>query len=101
MRRLLFLAAAAAVALGLVTAATGADSDVRKSVEPRTPAEWGAYAYFIGNSHQPVMITDTTIVCPDVPGMAQVLAYHAIPFRPADMRFTPIAMNAGHQHQPR
>ena len=37
-------------------------------VEPRTPQEWGLFAYHIGNSHQPVMLTDGEIVCADVPG---------------------------------
>jgi urease accessory protein UreE len=70
-------------------------------VEPATPYDWGAYAYYIGNSHQPVMITDTAIVCADLPGMEQVLTYHGIAFRRALMAFTPLAMNVGHAHQPR
>ena len=38
MRRVLFLAAAAAVLLGLAAVAIGADGDVRDSIEPRAPA---------------------------------------------------------------
>src|SRR5438093_8530688 len=36
-------------------------------IEPRSPSEWGLYAYHIGNRHQPLMITDRARVCPDVP----------------------------------
>jgi urease accessory protein len=67
-------------------------------VEPRSPAEWGLFAYYIGNSHQPAMITADAIVCADLPGMEQVLAYHVIPFRRDTRPFTPVAMGADHQH---
>lgn len=70
-------------------------------VEPRTPAEWGRFAYFIGNSHQPVMITDRAIVCPDVLGMEQVLTYHGIAFSRSTGPFTPAGLVLDHQHQPR
>src|SRR6185503_16264789 len=40
-------------------------------IEPRMPAEWGLFAYCIGNSHQPLMFTAGAIVCPDVTGMEQ------------------------------
>ncbi len=43
-------------------------------------ANGALFAYHIGNSHQPVMIADDAIVCPDALGMEQVLTYHAIPF---------------------
>jgi len=69
-------------------------------VEPRTPAEWGRFAYFIGNSHQPVMITDRAIVCPDLPGMEQVLTYHGIAFSRSTQPFTPVGLVLDHQHQP-
>src|SRR5688572_23662274 len=36
-------------------------------VEPRSAPEWALFAYHIGNRHQPVMITDRALVCPDVP----------------------------------
>ena len=71
-------------------------------VEPHTPAEWGLFAYHIGNSHQPVMIVDDAIVCPDLPGMQQVLEYHAIAFSRATRPFTPISSlgaGPGHRHQ--
>ena len=72
-------------------------------IAPRTAADWGRFAYQIGNSHQPLMLTDTAIVCPDVLGMEQVLTYHGIPFSRASCAFTPIG-HAGeiaeHRHQP-
>jgi urease accessory protein len=69
-------------------------------VEPSTPVQWGLFGYQIGNSHQPVMITDRAIVCPELPGMRQVLEYHAIPFTRAEMPFTPTGLGADHRHQP-
>jgi urease accessory protein UreE len=69
-------------------------------VTPASPAEWGLFAYHIGNSHQPLMLTDEAILCPDVPGMAQVLAYHRIPYAPESRVFTPVGQVPGHQHQP-
>ena len=72
-------------------------------IEPRSPAEWGLFAYCIGNSHQPLMVMSTALVCPDVPGMEQVLTYHGIPFSRANRSFTPAGLGldpyvAGHQH---
>jgi urease accessory protein len=74
-------------------------------VEPTTTADWGRFAYYIGNSHQPLMITDEAMICPDVPGMEQVLTYHAIPFSRSCRPFTPVSQAggpsvAGHQHWP-
>ena len=68
-------------------------------VRPASHHEWGLYAYHIGNSHQPMMITGDAIVCPDALGMDQILAYHAIPFLREQRRFTPIGQVADHQHQ--
>ena len=72
-------------------------------IGPRTGQEWARFAYQIGNSHQPLMLTTTAIVCPDVPGMEQVLGYHGIPFVRAELPFTPLT-SAGdlgaHRHQP-
>src|SRR5262245_10534046 len=48
-------------------------------VEPRTPQEWALFAYHIGNRHQPMMIADAGLVCPDVPGMEQLLQQQGIP----------------------
>jgi urease accessory protein len=36
-------------------------------MEPRTPQEWGLFAYHIGNRHLPLMITEAGIVCPVSP----------------------------------
>jgi urease accessory protein len=74
-------------------------------IEPATGADWGRFAYYIGNSHQPIMITAEAIICPDVPGVEQVLTYHRIPFSRSVRAFTPIGQAgelyvAGHQHRP-
>jgi urease accessory protein len=67
-------------------------------IEPRTPVEWGLFAYHIGNSHQPIMLTEREIVCADLPGMDQVLEQHAIAFTRATRAFTPIGLLADHRH---
>jgi len=67
-------------------------------VRPRTPAEWALFAYSIGNSHQPLMIAEDAIVCPDVMGMEQVLEHHGIPFSRDTRPFTPVAGLADHHH---
>jgi urease accessory protein len=70
-------------------------------IQPSTPDEWARFAYQIGNSHQPMMVADASIVCPDVAGMAQVLDYHRIPFTRARRAFTPIGHVPDHRHQQR
>src|SRR4029078_7651763 len=67
-------------------------------VEPATPHEWGLFAYHIGNPHQPWMIIDSALVCPDVPGVEQLLQQHRMPYARATMPFTPAATVTGHQH---
>jgi urease accessory protein len=67
-------------------------------IEPRTAVEWGLFAYYIGNSHQPVMLTEREIVCADLPGMEQVLEQHEIAFTRATRPFTPIGLTADHRH---
>jgi len=67
-------------------------------VEPRTPHEWGLFAYHIGNRHQPMMVTDRALVCPDVPGVEQLLQQHRMPYTRATLPFTPAATVAAHQH---
>jgi len=67
-------------------------------IEPHTPREWALFAYHIGNRHQPVMITDTAIVCPDLPGVEQLLQQHRMPYTRATQPFTPVATTAGHAH---
>jgi urease accessory protein len=67
-------------------------------VEPQTPHEWGLFAYHIGNRHQPLMIISSALVCPDVPGVEQLLQQHRMPYARATMPFTPAATVAGHQH---
>jgi urease accessory protein UreE len=64
-------------------------------IEPQTPAEWGLFAYHIGNGHQPLMLTERALVCPDVPGVEMLLQYHRIPHTRADVAFTPTT-GSGH-----
>jgi urease accessory protein UreE len=68
-------------------------------VRPTDHREWGVFAYHIGNSHQPVMIADDAIVCPDALGMDELLRYHAIPFLREHRKFTPLGHVSDHQHQ--
>jgi urease accessory protein len=68
-------------------------------VEPPTPEDWARFAYHIGNSHQPMMVANAAIVCPDVAGMTQVLDSHRIPFTRARRPFTPIGHVPDHRHQ--
>jgi len=65
-------------------------------IEPGTPQEWGLYAYHIGNRHQPLMITETGIVCPDVAGVEQLLEQERIPFARTTLAFTPATAGASH-----
>ena len=67
-------------------------------IAPGSTAEWGLFAYHIGNNHQPMMIADGHIVCPDVPGLEQLLEQHAIPFSRATRPFTPIGFLPDHRH---
>jgi urease accessory protein len=59
-------------------------------IRPADGHEWALFAYHIGNSHQPLMLDATAIVCPDVPGMNQVLEYHDIAFTRDVRPFTPV-----------
>ena len=67
-------------------------------IEPRTVPEWALFAYHIGNRHQPVMITDRSLVCPDVPGVEPLLQQHRMPYVRSTLAFTPAATVVGHQH---
>jgi urease accessory protein len=72
---------------------------------PASPAEWATFGYHIGNSHQPLMVAEGELVCPDVPGMEQVLRYHGMPFTRDSRPFTPMSVGgheyvAAHQHAP-
>jgi urease accessory protein UreE len=67
-------------------------------IEPRSAREWGLFAYHIGNRHQPVMITDRALVCPDLPGVEALLRQHRMPYVRATLPFTPAATAGGHQH---
>lgn len=67
-------------------------------VQPRSTAEWALFAYHIGNRHQPVMITEHGLVCPDVPGVEQLLDQHHMPYVRATAPFTPVAATAAHHH---
>ena len=65
-------------------------------IEPGTPQEWGLYAYHIGNRHQPLMITERAIVCPNVAGVEQLLEQQRIPFARTTQSFTPVTLVANH-----
>jgi urease accessory protein UreE len=65
-------------------------------VTPSGAAQFALWAYHIGNSHQPLMITDQQLICLDVTGMQQVLDYHAIPFTRERRPFTPVSQAPGH-----
>ena len=67
-------------------------------IEPRTPQEWGLFAYHIGNRHQPLMIIQSGIVCPDVAGVEHLLEQHRIPFTRTRLPFTPATAAASHHH---
>ncbi len=67
-------------------------------IEPRDAPEWGLFAYHIGNRHQPLMITERALVCPDLPGVEQLLQQHHMPYRRAMRPFTPATTVAGHSH---
>lgn len=67
-------------------------------ITPASPEEWGLFAYHIGNNHQPMMIAERAIVCPDGPGMLLVLDQHGMPFS-RDLRpFTPLGAVPDHRH---
>ena len=68
-------------------------------VRPTTTTEWALWSYHIGNSHQPLMIAADVIVCADLPGMEQVLTYHAIPFAREQRAFTPVSQAPGHHDE--
>ncbi len=67
-------------------------------IEPGSATEWALFAYHIGNRHQPVMITERALVCPDVAGVEQLLTQHRMPYVRSTQPFTPAATVAGHQH---
>jgi urease accessory protein len=67
-------------------------------IEPRTPQEFALFAYHIGNRHQPLMIADGALVCPDVAGVESLLQQHRMPYRRDTRPFTPAAAVAGHSH---
>ncbi len=54
------------------------------------------WAYYIGNSHQPLMVAADALVCADLPGMEQVLTHHAIPFTREQRTFTPESQGPEH-----
>lgn len=67
-------------------------------IEPRSAPEWALFAYHIGNRHQPLMITDRALVCPDAPGVEPLLQQHHMPYTRATRPFTPAATAAAHSH---
>lgn len=69
-------------------------------VRPEGPEEWALFAYFIGNSHQPMMVASDGIVVPDLLGMSQVLTFHQVPFERDERPFTPVSQVPSHRHTP-
>ena len=67
-------------------------------IAPRTASEWALYAYHIGNRHQPLMVTEDALLCPDAPGVEALLQQHHMPYARAMRPFTPAATVAGHSH---
>ncbi|HEY1911051.1 MAG TPA: hypothetical protein VGG73_09015 [Vicinamibacterales bacterium] len=67
-------------------------------ITPAQTSDWALFAYHIGNRHQPVMITDAALVCPDVPGVEALLLQHRMPYARGQLPFTPAATVVGHQH---
>lgn len=67
-------------------------------ITPSSSHEWGLFAYHIGNNHQPMMIDGGAIVCPDVPGLQQVLEQHNMRFSRAMRSFTPVGALPDHRH---
>ena len=65
-------------------------------IEPRTPQEWGLFAYHIGNRHQPLMITETGLLCPHEAGVEQLLQQQSIPFTQTTRPFTPVTSGDSH-----
>lgn len=69
-------------------------------VRPESAEEWALFGYFIGNSHQPMMVTPEGILVPDLLGMSQILEFHRVPFDRAERPFTPVSQVPGHRHSP-
>jgi urease accessory protein len=67
-------------------------------LHPRSAQEWALFAYHIGNRHQPLMVTEGALVCPDVPGVELLLQQHHMPYTRGTLPFTPAAAVAAHQH---
>lgn len=67
-------------------------------VTPAGPEEWALVAYQIGNRHWPLMITQRGLICPDVPGVEELLRQQHTPYSRKLCAFTPVSGGAGHQH---
>ena len=67
-------------------------------IEARDARDRALFAYLIGNRHQPLMIADSALVCPDAPGVEQLLDQHHMPYTRAIRPFTPVATMTGHRH---
>jgi urease accessory protein len=67
-------------------------------IEPRSVPEWALFAYQIGNRHQPLMVIEGGLVCPEAPGVEQLLEQHQMPYTRATLPFTPASATSGHRH---
>ncbi|MGC4084530.1 MAG: hypothetical protein QM736_21040 [Vicinamibacterales bacterium] len=63
---------------------------------PQSAEQGTLWAYYIGNSHQPLMLEGGRLICPDVKGMDDVFAFHGIPFERETRAFTPVAAGPSH-----
>ena len=67
-------------------------------VTPSGPEEWALVAYQIGNRHWPLMITPRGLICPDTPGVEELLRQQHAPYSRKLCEFTPVVGLAGHRH---
>ncbi|MBS1819758.1 MAG: hypothetical protein JSU08_17625 [Acidobacteria bacterium] len=63
---------------------------------PPSAGDAARWAYYIGNTHQPLMVLGDLLLCADVAGMDEVLRYHGIPFTRELRPFTPVSQGPSH-----
>lgn len=77
----------------VVVRAVEEDVLVVTSPTPRDAVRW---AYLIGNSHQPLMADETSLVCLATKDAEQVLTFYQVPFTRERRVFAPEAIGPGH-----
>ena len=68
-------------------------------IEPRTPQQWAAYAYQIGNRHQSVMIGESELICLQNPAVRSLFDQLHMPYSSDTRPFTAALANVGHSHE--